>query len=134
MPWLSIFMFVISFLYQKSQGKSTAAAALTGAAVGLGTYYLADPANPDNLFGIGVDSSATSGTGTQVTVPGTATTSSTVADVMGKTVTTTGEVLKDWGATGTAAVIGTTAIATSDTLKKWLPWILVGGGLILLTK
>lgn len=136
MPWASILSFIISFLYQKSRGKSNAVAALTGAAVGLGTYYLADPANPNNLFKIGVDSASTStGSGT-VNPAGTtvASGSSGVADVIGKTVTTTGSVLSSWGGTGTAAVIGTTALATSSSFEKYLPWILVGGAALLLLR
>lgn len=136
MPWTSILSFIITFLYQKSRGKSTAAAALTGAAVGLGTYYLADPANPNNLFKIGVDPKSTStGSGTVNTAGTTAASgSSGVADVIGKTVTTTGAVLQSWGSTGTAAVIGTTALAKSPSFEKYLPWILGGVALLILRK
>lgn len=49
---------------------------------------------------------------------------------------TTGEILKSWGGTGTAAVIGTTALATGGAgpLKELLPWILGGLALFLLVK
>lgn len=133
MPWLSIFMFLISFYLSKKSGKSNAASALIGAAAGFGTYYLADPSNPDNLFQIGVDTSrvadATAPIGTAVT-PGTG----SIGDVFGKTIDATGKVLTSWGPTGTALVVGTTAAATSSSLSKYLPWILIGGAALLLTR
>lgn len=44
------------------------------------------------------------------------------------TVSKLADVLKSWGPTGTAAVIGTTAAVTSDDKSKWL---LVGGAILL---
>lgn len=137
MPWLSIISFIVTFLFQKSKGKSTSAALLSGAAVGAATYFLADPSNPDNLFKIGVDSGGTAAAGAEVVKPaGEVVTGSTagITDVLGKTVTTAGSVLSSWGGTGTAAVIGTTALATSSSFSKYLPWILGAGAILLLSR
>lgn len=60
----------------------------------------------------------------------------TVKKEDGSVVTTTvskiAEVLKSWGATGTAAVIGTTAVATSDD-KMWT-YVAIGAAAFLLLK
>lgn len=40
------------------------------------------------------------------------------------------DVLKDWGATGTATVIGTTGAVTNPNLTKYLPW--AAGALVLI--
>lgn len=133
MPWLSIFMFLISFFLSKKSGKSNAASALIGAAAGLGTYYLADPSNADNLFKIGVDSSGTADAGAPsgtVVTPGTG----VIGDMYGKTIDATGKVLTSWGPTGTALVVGTTAATASDSFSKYLPWILIGGAALILTR
>lgn len=133
MPWLSLLSFILTFLYQKSKGKSTGAALVSAGLVGLTTYALADPANPSNLFKIGVDSGGAATTDaakvTTVGEIGSAPPSSSVTDLLGKTVTTTGDVLKSWGGAGTAAVVGTTALATSSSLEKYFPWVL--GGIVL---
>lgn len=135
-PWLSIFSFIVSFFLTKKKTKSTAAALGVGAAVGLGTYYLADPSNPDNLFKIGVDSTRTAQDGADTIKAGSQTnsTTSTIGDIAGKTIDTTGKVLTSWGATGTAAVIGTAAVASSSKTRSYLPWIVGGIALILLTR
>lgn len=136
MPWVSIISAIITFFLSKSSGKSTAAAALTAGAVGLGTYYLADPSNPDNLFKIGVDSSKTApagAEGAQIVVPS-STVGSTLSSAYGQTVDAAGKVLTSWGPTGTAAVIGTTALATNSDLTKYVPWILGAAALWILFK
>lgn len=139
MPWLSIFSFLLTFFLSKKSGKSTASSLLTGAAVGLGTYYLVDPSNADNLFKIGVNSEVTATpaatTVSPVGVVGTATHGlGSAADLAGKTVDATGKVLTSWGPTGTAAVVGTTALATNDSLSKYIPWILLGVGALVIFK
>lgn len=136
MPWLSIFMFVLSFVLSKKKGMSTGAALLTGAAVGAATYYVADPSNPDNLFQIGQSTDAATPGSKPDVVPTTAdprdaTLLTTAGDLAGKTIATSGEVLKSWGPTGTALVAGTVA-ATSQ--KNWMPWAVAALGLFLLLK
>lgn len=65
-----------------------------------------------------------------------ATDTTVVPTVENGLLSTTGEILKSWGGTGTAAVIGTTALATgaAGSVKDLLPWILGGFALFLLVK
>lgn len=122
MPWVSIIMALVSFLMSKSSGASTGKSAAIAAAAGLGTYYLADPANPDNLLGI------TFGGGAK-TVPGsttddTATGAST--SLLGKVVSEAGATARSWGPTGTLGVVaGTTAVAGGGIFDN--EWVLYGG-------
>lgn len=140
MPWLTIFMTLISFFLSKKKTKSNAAAAITAAAVGAGTYFLVEPDNPDALFKLGSDGSKTASEGA-ATVTGAATASSQttsggsgLSDAFGKTVDATGKVLTSWGPTGTAAVVGTAALASSRSLQKYIPWLIVGGVALLILK
>lgn len=144
MPWLSIIMALLAFFTSKKANPGNKAAALlAAAAVGGGTYYATHEtdwgkANLGQLDGVVVPGKVTydadgnavpegytsvvgkNGTSTLVPIPGF---TSVAADV-----------LKSWGGTGTAAVIGTTAVATSSSLQKYLPLLLIGGALLLLTR
>lgn len=141
--WLTIIMMLLSYFVQKKSGASTGKAALTAAAVGVGTHYVAT----ETKWGQSVEttlestwSNLTNSSGTAVTntdgtmakapegaTPKVDANGEQLYDSMGNalfnladnTVSTAGGVLKSWGATGTAAVLGTTALATSDD-KKWL--------------
>lgn len=123
MPWLSIIMFVVSYLLSKDQGKSDGEALALAGMAGLATYYTIDPAGPTDLFGLGTGTEAGPGTGPTVGVPTTQTatggTLTTAGSVMGSAISTTGEVLKDWGPTGTALVAGTVTAASSGNLLLW---------------
>lgn len=55
MPWLSIIMWIVGFLISKKSGASNAQAAVLATGVAAATYVLADPANPDNYFGVDSD-------------------------------------------------------------------------------
>lgn len=132
MPWVSIVVWLITFLLSKSAGASNGSAALAATGAGLASYYLVDPANTDNILGIGADDKATAGS-TSETKNATVDTSGLAS--FGKTVVSeTGSVLKSWGPTGTLGVVaGTTAIASTGE-GKWLPWIAGGVALFLLTR
>lgn len=164
MGWFEIISIIISligFFVSKKSGASTTEAALIGAGAGLGTYYVGTQtkwgqdlvASIDAKWNpvVGGDGSPVIyPDGSVVTVPAGATPTrdangSLVYDATGKvvytmgslanqTVKTAGDVLTSWGPTGTAAVIGTTALATSSDLKKWLPWLAGGAALILLSR
>lgn len=133
MPWMSIIVWLVSFLLSKASGASNGKAALLATGAGLATYYLADPSNTDNVLGLSFgedkaipgDPSATSGAGAATSALGS----------FGKTaVSEAGSVLKSWGPTGTLGVVaGTTALA-SDDRSEWLPWIAGGAALFLLTR
>lgn len=135
MPWLSIIAFLVSFLLSKSQGASTGKAAAIGAVAGLGAYYLADPANPNNLLGIGDAAKATPGsvdTDSGASLPSNGG-GKTVGGVISTGLSEAGSVLKSWGPTGTLAVVaGTTAVSGID--KKWYPWIIGGVAALLLLR
>lgn len=131
MPWLSIIMFLISFLASKSSGASTGKAAAIGAAAGLATYYVADPANPDNLLGIGL--------GESKATPGDPTADSGQAPPSGllnTALSETGSTLRSWGPAGTLGVVGgaTVLAGSSDFIEKYGMWLLIGGGFLLLTR
>lgn len=153
---MALIMALISFFTAKKSGMKDGAAAMTAAAAGLGTYYVATETewgkSATNWLGEKWTALTDDGTvlknadGTDATAPPGAVPQKDangnvirdangsvtwkLVDTAGKVVTTTGDVLKSWGATGTATVIGTTALATDDNLRKWLPWL--GAGLLAL--
>lgn len=153
MPWLSIFMAILSFFLTKKKTGSTATALAAGALAGVGTYYVTHETDwgKTNLGSLDNVTAATpllnadgspvlDAQGNAITIPAGSTVEKnpdgTVKVVGGVPSVTNGvtDVLKSWGATGTAAVIGTTAVATSDSFSKYLPWILGGAALLLLTR
>lgn len=116
MPWLSIIVWLVSYFLQTKNGVSAGKAALTSTALGLGTYYLADPANTKNILGFSWgDTKPTagnvSGATAAVTRAAGATTGSSIVSEVGST-------LRSWGPTGTMGVIATTTGAATD--NKWL--------------
>lgn len=135
MPWVSIIVFLVSFLLAKRNGASTGKAAAIGAGAGLATYYLADPANPDNLLEIGSGSKAEGGStlvdnGSEPPSNGGG---AGVGGVLSSGIQTAGGVLKSWGPAGTLGVVaGGTALASID--KKWLFWGALALGAVLLLK
>lgn len=132
MPWMSIIVWLVTFLLQKSAGASNGAAALAATGAGLATYYLVDPANQDNVFGLKFgDSKATPGSPT-ITNGTNASTEGLTS--IGKTlVSEAGSTLRDWGPTGTVGVIAGTA-AASSVKSEWWPWLIGGAALLLLTR
>lgn len=132
--WAAIIMMLLSYFLSKKSGASDKQAMLTAAGVGAGTYYVATQTEwgQENLNWF--ESDADSG-GTATTTPTQDSAGNTVRTPSGSVVTevvgSTADVLKSWGGTGTAAVIGTAAMASSSSLQKYLPWI-AGGILIYL--
>lgn len=105
MPWLSIVLVLLSFFMSKKGGASNEKAMVTAGLVGAGSYLVTHEtdwgsANLGDLDGV-------------TSVPRVDATGSPVLDSTGsQIIDTTGKVLSSWGGTGTAAVIGTTALAT----------------------
>lgn len=154
--WLTLIMLLISYFIQKRHGASSTKAALTAAAVGAGTYYVATETDWGRSVEKSIDdtwtqlfdkdgSAVTNADGSQATAPVGATVRKDAAgniqrdangnalfDLLNNTVSTTGSVLKSWGSTGTAAVIGTAAAATSD--NKWMMWAGIGLAAILIMR
>lgn len=135
MPWLSIIMFLLSFVLSKKSGRSTSASLLAGLAVGGATYALADPTNPDNLFKIGVDSAATTPGTTPpvIPVPTGSASGSSLGSAIGGAVTATGNVLSNLGP-GTAAVLGGATGLVLGGSKNTLVLIALAVGAFLLLK
>lgn len=141
---ISLVVALISYLTTKkgkseNNGKALAAAAVAG----LGTSYLLSNTEwgqdsvswlNDNVANLDDISADTSNPSTTVDGDGKVINVGTGTPSGGKTSTSGWDVLKTWGATGTAAVIGTTAVATNSNFSKYLPWILGAGALILLTR
>lgn len=151
---IPIIIALISYFLSKKSGADDSTALGVAAAAGIGSYYVATETD----WGKGVISDLDAGwsnlmgddgnvvknpSGVDVRVP----TGSTpvkdkdgnyVFDSLGNIVTTgiktTGGVLESWGGTGTAAVIGTTALATSDSLSKYIPWALGAAALVFVLK
>lgn len=120
MPWLSITVWLVTFLLQKSAGASNGSAALAATGAGLASYYLVDPANQNNVFGVtfgdtkGVPGSPNVTNGTNAAVDG--------LTSIGKTVVSeSGKVLTSWGPQGTVGVIAGTAAVSKTDWKKWGP-------------
>lgn len=140
-PWLTILLTLLAFFSSKKTGASDTTALMTAGLVGAGSYYVSHEtewgqANLAALDGVQPMLTTTpvlDANGQQIIDPVTGLAIKTsVPNADGKTTATgTGvlDVLKSWGATGTAAVIGTAAVATgsSSTLSKYLvPGLLVG--------
>lgn len=135
MPWLTIIMFLLSYFAQRAEGASAGKALLTAGLVGAGTYYVTHEtewgqANLGDLDGV-------SGT---VGEPVLDANGNTIPDgnggVLRQVIGGTTDVLKSWGATGTAGVIATTSAASGglfsgDNMKYLL---LAAAAFFLLTK
>lgn len=146
MPWLSIILALLSYFISKKSGASDSKALLTAGLAGAGSYYVTHEtdwgkANLGSLDGVvtGTGTTLKTGEGTEVTDPATGAVIKTAVPVPGTTTSSAGgtgvtDVLKSWGATGTAAVIGTTALATNSDLQKWILPAAIFGGLLLLMR
>lgn len=139
---ISVIMAIIGAFLSKKNGAEDGEAALVGAAAGLGSYYVMTETEWGKAL-IGqtdtewVDSGKIDADGKKIYVPKDSTVNT---DANGNVVvksdgswwnggsSTVADVLKDWGPAGTAAVIGTTGVAASGDIDKYLPWII--GGLV----
>lgn len=133
MPWMSIIVWLISFLMAggtKSGQAGKAALIATGAAAA--TYYALDPANPDALFDTFKTDAAKTVAGETVASTAAPTMTGSTGGILDTTVKTAGGVLTSWGATGTLAAVAGTAALTGSGIFAGIPnWVLIGGaGLI----
>lgn len=134
--WLSIILALISFFTAKKSGASNTQALLTAGLVGGGTYW----AQNNTEWGAGtlgqLNAAITEQLGPVPFMSDDVTDGAVAVDAAGnplKRSTNIMDVLRSWGASGTAAVIGTTAVATGG-LEKFLPFIIGGAALLLLTR
>lgn len=137
-PWLTIILALLSFFASKRSGASNTKAALTAGLVGASSYYVTHEtdwgkANLGALDGV-VPSGAKpllDGAGQPVTAPD----GKPIMVDGNSSQTTIADILKSWGATGTATVIGTTAAAGGGVFSsKNLPWLIAGVGLLIILK
>lgn len=151
---ISIIIGLITAFIAKKKGASTAEAALAGAALGAGTYYVTTETDWGKSLIGNVDKpwvQATSANGTPMvgpdgkpvmippgSVPLLDATGNIVKDAAGNWWTTAvggvKDVLTSWGPAGTAGVVGTVAVATNSGLKKYLPLAALALGLFLLVR
>jgi len=133
MPWVTIIMMILSYFTSKKTGASGTRAAITAGLVGAGTYYVTHntdwgQANLGQFDGVAT-------TGSQALMD--PETGLPVQDVNGKVVnygtpqpgtsgTNFNDVLKTWGGTGTAAVIGAGTVGLGVATGK-INWLVVGG-------
>jgi len=123
MPWLTIIMMLLSFFTSKKSGASNTKALLTAGVVGAASYGVthytdwgkANLGDLDGYIAPGVGTPLLGPDGNPVIDGVVPIPTSTTADGI-KNPSTSGvfDVLKSWGATGTAAVIGTTAMSTGS--------------------
>lgn len=151
---ISIIIALITAFIAKKKGASTAEAALAGAAVGAGTYYVTTETDWGKALIGNVDKpwvQATTAAGTPMVgpdgkpvmiPPGT----TPLVDAAGNITkdasgnwwkTAVGgvtDVLTSWGPAGTAGVIGTVAVASDPGLRKYLPLALAAVVVLLIMK
>lgn len=136
MPWMSIIVWLVSFILQKSAGVSTGKAALVSTALGAATYYVADPANSDNVLGIRIgDAKVSPGDPAETSV---ATPAAGVAAASAPSTISTGSGLMKWISenplTTAAVAAGTGAAVASSSDNNWLLWGGIGLGVLLLLR
>lgn len=150
MPWIAIIVWIISFIMAGGTKSGQAGkAALIATGVAAATYATVEPTNKDALFGdasrsffgypASGDPSVANADAANAAKNADGSTSGSIAKLGGQLVTTTGDVLKSWGPTGTLGVVAGTAAVTGSgifgELKKVPMWVWVGGGaLFLLTR
>lgn len=134
MPWVSIIIWLISFLMSKSSGASNGKAALTATAAGVAAYYTVDPANKDNVLGVTYGDKTETGSTSETS--GDAAQTSGLASVGKTAVSEAGSTLRSWGPKGTLGVVAGVAAASSlsSSPTKWWPWIAGGAAIYFINR
>jgi len=131
MPWITIIVWVLTYLLSsQKEGTSKGKAALLATGAAVGTYVLADPANEHNLLGVGQSGSTVSDTDAGSITGANTSGGSNVLPVAGS-------VLKAAVASPAASILAGGHVAnntSTDTIKKWAPWVLGGLAIFLLAK
>lgn len=130
MPWLSIIVWLVSYFLSSKSGASKGQSALIATGAALGTYYMADPANPDNVLGVTLGGSKTTPGDTSQSSPDGASKPVTLPTLGSSVASEVGSTLRSWGPLGTTAVVGTATGALTDD-NKWL-WLAGGAAVLLL--
>lgn len=140
MPWLTIIMALLGFLSSmKASNGNTARSLAVGALAGGATYYTTHEIEwgKENLGFLdgAVDASGVAVAPGEGNVPSDPTSTTKVPEIgAGKAGfwANTGEVLKSWGPTGTAMVVGAAGVASGST--NWLLWGGIALGAFLIFK
>lgn len=134
--WAALIIALLSFFVSKKSGSSDTNAMITAGLAGAGSYYVATETEwgQENLnwFEDSTEPPTTSTTAALDSEGNPVKDSN--GNVVYKMIDGTADVLKSWGGTGTAAVVGTTALAANSSLKEYLPWVLLGLGVYMVVK
>lgn len=156
MPWLQIFVMILSYLASRKSGATGTQAALIAAGAGLATHYAVKytefgqenlaPINGaiDSFFGISsgtiTDGTVTDSEGQVITGPAGTTPVKQpdgsivwVPNTSQSWYSSAAGVLKDWGPLGTVGVVAGVSAATSLDNKLWI-WLAIGAGVLLLMR
>lgn len=141
---IALIMAIIGYFTAKSSGADDTEALAAGALVGAGTYYVGTQTEWGISAVESIDGAWTALFESDGVTPAVDANGDPLMGPPGSTVSTingvstiaslgqsAGGVLESWGAAGTAAVIGTTALATSDGWQQYIPWA-IGAAVLLL--
>lgn len=136
---IALIIALITYFTTKKKGNATdSQAALAALAAGAGTYYVATETewgqeavgSLEQWLGIGKNPKGNPDFEEIVTADG-----EKAYVKKGSTGSTNmWDTLSSWGPTGTAGVVGTGYLTASGGLSKYLPWIIAGVGLFILTR
>lgn len=161
--WITLIIMLVSYFLSKKSGASTGQAAAIAGVAGAATYYTATETDwgkstlgaiddkidgwinpttktvvPSGNVRVVTDSDGNAVTGVDgkplYEDSANPATKSADGSWLNTLTSTAGGVLKSWGGAGTAAVIGTAGVVSSDSPQKYVPWVLGGLAVWLLLK
>lgn len=130
--WLTIIVWIISFLLTKKKTGSNATAALAATGIAGATYFATDAGNPASWVNT-VGGQTPTADGTPTVTDGA--TGSTLGSLGTQLIKTTGETVQSLGPMGTAGVIGAIGATTGSGIFGSIPgWAWLAAGAFLLTR
>lgn len=128
--WLTIIIWILSFLLTKKKTGSNATAALAATGIAGATYFATDAGNPTSWV-----NTVGQTTPTADATESTADSTSTIGSLGTQLIKTTGETVQKLGPAGTAGLIAGVGAATGKGIFKDVPaWVWLAGGAFLLLK
>lgn len=129
--WIYLIIMVLTYLMSPTDNKSQQRRALLNSlAAGAGAYYVGTQTEWGKDVIASIDGTV-SGWFDSSDVP--TSDGRVVSPTTGAATANGWDVLKSWGPIGTSALVGTATVATSSTLRKYLPWVLgLGLGVLIL--
>lgn len=134
--WLTIIVWLVSYLLSYSKTKDAGKAALIATGAAAAAYYTVEPTNPDAVWGDAsreffgmrpVDPTTVPTSGQKAGIGTNRPSTATGSDLGSTAIKTTGDVLKSWGPAGTVGVVAGTKAVSSQSGNDLL-WI---GGAVL---